>query len=177
MTCVFIIWKHFPRYWPFVRGTRRRPVNSPQKGQWREALMFSLICAWMNDWVNSREAVDLRRHRTNYDVTVMRLHIPNSLLRGFIYLLLIISNCTLVFIIIIVIWEIHSHSYVSRLQRNLAVEDYWSNLLRSLPFLIVNHCQNTGWLLTHPGLVSIIYVVKNSYHFSIAHAEDQENNV
>ena len=26
-----INWKHFPRYWPFVRGTRRSPVNSPQK--------------------------------------------------------------------------------------------------------------------------------------------------
>ena len=39
-----IIWKHFPRYWPFVRGIHRQPVNSPHKGQWRGALMFSLIC-------------------------------------------------------------------------------------------------------------------------------------
>ena len=37
-------WKHFPRYWPFVRGSHRSPVNSPQKGQWRGALVFSLIC-------------------------------------------------------------------------------------------------------------------------------------
>ena len=35
-----IIWKHFPRYWPFVRGIHRSPVNSPHKGQWRGALMF-----------------------------------------------------------------------------------------------------------------------------------------
>ena len=49
----------------------RWTVNSPQKGQWRGALMFSLICAWMNDWVNNREAGDLRRHRAQYDVTVM----------------------------------------------------------------------------------------------------------
>ena len=41
------------------------------KGQWRRALMFSLICAWMNGWVNNREAGDLRRHRAHYDVTVM----------------------------------------------------------------------------------------------------------
>ena len=41
-----IKWKHFPRYWPFVQGIHRSPVNSPHKGQWREALMFSLICAW-----------------------------------------------------------------------------------------------------------------------------------
>ena len=42
-----IKWKHFPRYWPFVRGIHRSPVNSPHKGQWRKALMFSLICAWI----------------------------------------------------------------------------------------------------------------------------------
>ena len=40
-----IKWKHFPRYWPFVRGIHRSPVNSPHKSQWRGALMFSLICA------------------------------------------------------------------------------------------------------------------------------------
>ena len=45
---VVIKWKHFPRYWPFVRGIRRSPVNYPHKGQWRGALMFSLICAWIN---------------------------------------------------------------------------------------------------------------------------------
>ena len=39
-----IKWKHFPRYWPFVRGIHRTPVNSPHKDQWRGALMFSLIC-------------------------------------------------------------------------------------------------------------------------------------
>ena len=27
-----IKWKHFPRYWPFVRGIHRSPVNSPHKG-------------------------------------------------------------------------------------------------------------------------------------------------
>ena len=67
-----IKWKHFPRYWPFVRGIDRSPVNSPHKGQWRAALMCSLMCAWINGWVNNGEAGDLRRHRTHYDVTVMR---------------------------------------------------------------------------------------------------------
>ena len=61
----------FPRYWPFVRGIHRSPVNSPHKGQWRRALMLSLICAWINGWVNNRDAGDLRRHRAPYDVTVM----------------------------------------------------------------------------------------------------------
>ena len=46
-------------------------VNSPHKGQWRGALMFSLIWAWINGWVNNREAGDLRRHRAHYDVLVM----------------------------------------------------------------------------------------------------------
>ena len=66
-----IKWKHFPRYWPFVWGIHRSPVNSPHKGQWRGALMFSFICAWINCWVNSREAGDLRRHHAHFDVTVM----------------------------------------------------------------------------------------------------------
>ena len=66
-----IKWKHFPRNWPFVRGIQRSPVNSPHKGQWRGALMFSLICVWINGWVNNREAGDLRRHRGHYDVIVM----------------------------------------------------------------------------------------------------------
>ena len=46
-------------------------MNSPNKGQWRRALMFSFICGWINDWVNNREAGDLRRHRGHYDVNVM----------------------------------------------------------------------------------------------------------
>ena len=52
-------------------GIHRSPVNSAHKGQWRGALMFSLICAQINDWVNNREAGDLRRRRAHYDVTVM----------------------------------------------------------------------------------------------------------
>ena len=46
-------------------------VNSPHKGQWCGAFMFSLICAWINVWVNNREAGDLRRQHAPYDVTVM----------------------------------------------------------------------------------------------------------
>ena len=64
-------WKYFLRYWPFVRGIHRWPVNSPHKGQWRGALMFSLICARINGWVNNREAGDWRLHRAHDDVTVM----------------------------------------------------------------------------------------------------------
>ena len=66
-----IQWEHFPRYWPFVRGIHRSPVNSPHKGQWRGALIFSLICAWINGWINNREAGDLRSHCAHCDVTIM----------------------------------------------------------------------------------------------------------
>ena len=66
-----IKWKHFTRYWPFVRGIHQSPVKSPHKGQWRGALMFSLIYVWINGWVNNREAGDLRRYPAHYDVTVM----------------------------------------------------------------------------------------------------------
>ena len=66
-----IKWKHFPRYWPFVREIHRSPVNFPHKGQWRGALMFALIRVWINGWVNNREAGDLRRHLAHYDVIVM----------------------------------------------------------------------------------------------------------
>ena len=53
-------WKHYPCYWPFVWRIHRSPVNYP-KGQWRGALVFCLICACTNGWVNNRDAGDLRR--------------------------------------------------------------------------------------------------------------------
>ena len=62
------------RYWPFVRGIHRSAVNSLPKGQWGGALMFSLIWAWINGWVNNGKASDLRRHRTYCDVTLVARH-------------------------------------------------------------------------------------------------------
>ena len=95
-----IKWKHFPRYWPSVWGIHRWTMNSPHKGQWRGALLdmcmnkwlskqsrrwwvgltkasdaglwyFLWSAPWINGWVDNREAGDLRRHRTHYDVNVM----------------------------------------------------------------------------------------------------------
>ena len=68
-----IKWKHFPRYWPFVREIHQSPVNSPNKRQWRGALVLTLISARTNDWTNNRDAGDLRRHHAHYDVTGMKL--------------------------------------------------------------------------------------------------------
>ena len=47
------------------------PGEFPHKGQWRGALMFTLICARIKGWVNNCEAGDLRRNRAHYDVIVM----------------------------------------------------------------------------------------------------------
>ena len=63
--------KHFPHYWPFVPGIHRSLVNSLHKGQWHGSLMFSMICTWINGWVDIREAGDLKRHPAHYDVIVM----------------------------------------------------------------------------------------------------------
>ena len=68
-------WRHqmeaFSALLALCAGNHRSPVNSPHKGQWRGALIFSLICAWINAWVNNREAGDYRRHRAPYDVIVI----------------------------------------------------------------------------------------------------------
>ena len=55
-----------------LQGIHRSPVNSPHKGQWHGALMFSFIYVWINSWVNNREAGDLWRYRARYDVIVMK---------------------------------------------------------------------------------------------------------
>ena len=67
-----IKWKHFPYFWPFVRGIHLSSVISPHKGQWCTALMFPLIRTLINSWVNNQDAAgDLRCHRAHYDITVM----------------------------------------------------------------------------------------------------------
>ena len=88
-----IKWKRFPRYWSFVKGIHRSPVDSPHKGQWRGALIFSLIYAWTNGWANNRDAGDLRRHRAHYDVIVMNWEFPSKFkFDGKLFLLLLDSR-------------------------------------------------------------------------------------
>ena len=55
--------------------------NSPARDRWiphtkasdAKLLMFSLIFAWINGWLNNRKAGDLRRHRAHYYVIVMEI--------------------------------------------------------------------------------------------------------
>ena len=58
-------------YWSFSKMTINGQRLIPHKGQWREVLMFSLICSRIKGWVGNREAGDLRRHRAYYDVILM----------------------------------------------------------------------------------------------------------
>ena len=68
-------WRHqmetCSAYWPFVRGIHRSLVNSPHKGQRCGALMFSLVCVWLNGGKSIVRLVILRRSCAHYDVIVM----------------------------------------------------------------------------------------------------------
>ena len=70
-------WRHqrepFPRYWPFVRGIHRSPVDSPHKGKGAVTmdLMLFFILVKTNGKTNRRDAGDLRRIRTHYDVILI----------------------------------------------------------------------------------------------------------
>ena len=74
-------------------GNSPVPVNSPHRGQWRGALMFSLTCARIKDWVNNREAGDLRRHRGHYDVNVMNKNVLLTLTSMCFYMYMHIDPC------------------------------------------------------------------------------------
>ena len=56
-------------------GFHRSPLDSPDKGQWRRVLMYSLNCAWTNGSAYYRDAYDLRRHRNHHDVIVMTCYL------------------------------------------------------------------------------------------------------
>ena len=86
-------WRHqmetFSALVAICAGNSPVPGEFPNKGQWRGALMFTLICVWINGWVNNREAGDLRRYRAHYDVTVM---LPGMLAHMY-YLMPFIMQC------------------------------------------------------------------------------------
>ena len=66
-------WRHqmetFSALLAICAGNSPVPGEFPAQRLW--ALIFSLICVWINDWVSNREAGDLRRYRAHYDVIVM----------------------------------------------------------------------------------------------------------
>ena len=68
-------WRHqmgiFSALLALCDGIHRSHLDSPHEGQWRRALMFSLICTWTNGQANNRETGNLRRHRAHYDASLM----------------------------------------------------------------------------------------------------------
>ena len=74
-------WRHqmetFSALLALCAGNSPVPVNSPHKGQWRGALMFSLICALNKRLRNNRETGDVRRYSAHYDVIVIHWHIAS----------------------------------------------------------------------------------------------------
>ena len=66
-----IKWKHFPRYWPFVRGNSPIPGEFPAQRPVTRSFDVFFICVWISDWVNNGKAGDLTRYRAPYDVIVM----------------------------------------------------------------------------------------------------------
>ena len=77
-----IKWKHCPRYWPFVRGIHRPPVNSPHNCQLRRVLIFDLrLNKWLSkqswSWWFETPSCSLWRHcnEKNLFMLVFWLHI------------------------------------------------------------------------------------------------------
>ena len=75
MLTIVTWWRHrmktFSALLVLSAGNSPVTMNSPHKGQWRGALMFSFISAWKNGWVNNRDAGDLRSRGAHYDVNTM----------------------------------------------------------------------------------------------------------
>ena len=114
-------------------GIHLSPVTSPHKGQWCRALMFSLICAWTNFWVTTRDAGDLRCHRTHYDRNV-------TLVQAFR----------------------KSSQYIPKDMLRLHNKIQWKIHFAVIPFMVIISIQNlanpiewdTDSILTHCGLVT-----------------------
>ena len=89
-------WRHqmetFYALLAICAGIYRSPVNSLHKVQWHGALMFSLICAWINGGVNTWEAGDLRRHGAHYDTTVMGFRMISVAILNYISMKMLLKS-------------------------------------------------------------------------------------
>ena len=145
---------------------KNSPVTAefPSQSQWRGALMFSLICAWINGWLSNREADDLRRHRVHYDVTVMLLLVLCSASREFIYPILWIS--------------LHI-PWVIELYGNRALPLLVASLMSPVASLVTtDRCSYVSMCLSistkyylFPGIVPLLYSVGNkTYYYYCTHS-------
>ena len=119
-------------------------LDSPHKDQWRGALMFSLICAWPNVWLNNQEAGDLRRHRAHHDGTV----------------------------IVVICSKVHAVIFVLRIRiietcPNWYKAQYWLSWLYVLKYCSANVTQKWGYA-GYARMLLFIYM-QNSLRKSIYH--------
>ena len=75
-------WRHLMETYSALLaiGARNSPMNFPHKGQWRGALILSLICAWLNGRVINREVGDLIHYHAHCDIIIM--YCLTNILRG-----------------------------------------------------------------------------------------------
>ena len=74
-----INWEHFPRYWPFVRGTHRSSVNSPQRPVTRSFDVFfdlskQLSIQWWGWWFETLSRPLWRHRNEKYKLVFMISH-------------------------------------------------------------------------------------------------------
>ena len=129
----------------------------PTKGQWHGALMLSLICAWINGWVNNREAGDLRCHHAHYGVTVMNIMLLqsnqswsacNSIIDG-VLLIWIYYNVT-AFMTSIESWTIKYYRMTRGQMRIWNIIIGWSSRQFSSKSIIVTYT----FMATHIGILN-----------------------
>ena len=151
-------WRHqmetFSALLTLCSGNSRSPMNSPHKGQWRGDLIFSLICAWLNDWVNNGEAGDFRRHRAHYDAIVMDYVLWNWRLQPQDYN--VAFNCAF--------HELHTEtqSERSRDRRQSTYRDKWNYpVLPSPVYIIKKSITYMNTVLTVNGTVPTLRIIHN----------------
>ena len=145
-------WRHqmktFSALLAIYAGNSSVSVNSPHKGQWRGALVFSLICAWIKVWINNREAGELRRHRTHYDVIVIIYCHASVTVQDAIHTLCFIIG----FAVILLFSCVHSSHKVSggnvrgdsELLQYVLLTKYFLTvvILSSIKYYLVNHIES-----------------------------------
>ena len=103
-----------PRFYITADLCAGNSPDAPQKGLWLKALIFSLICAWTNGWVNKRG--NFRRYRAHYDVTVMnQLEIASLLICSII----VKSNYDIIYIYMLYIFTTINQTHKAKYWRSL----------------------------------------------------------
>ena len=130
----FAWWRHqmetFSALLALCAGNSLGPVNSPHKGQWRGALMFSLICARINDWVNNREAGDPSRYRGHYDVIVMKYWVPVGFIFWYLCLKCVVVAWRITPLVIILVTSCLYFSALEKSAQNHTLEWQKRNMNR-----------------------------------------------